>query len=261
MTPLQPSNLTTALWACGLSLLHSGVVIGTREYAYGGHDRPNLTGVYWTAPTQAPPGSVHRAELHHGFTILSESEIQAIVHEASKKFLGTDWNLLSRNCNHFTSYLCEELTGMPAPAWLNRAAAVGVRLPCLLPREFVRAPGVEQAALGAVNEEEEESDEEGHLLARSRSRESYLVQSDEDDEQSSSEEEQNRHGDGDAEYTSDESDEEEQHRPRGTKASLSTHLTPPSPQSSWYQRQNGRKRRPIDTSGRVVPVSERAPVR
>lgn len=44
--------------------------------------------------------------------------------------MGTSYNLLTKNCNHFTSYLCEKLTGRSAPSWLNRAASIGVALPC-----------------------------------------------------------------------------------------------------------------------------------
>ena len=44
------------------------------------------------------------------------------------------------NCNHFTSYLCEKLTGRAAPSWINRAATIGVALPCVVPREWIDAP-------------------------------------------------------------------------------------------------------------------------
>lgn len=45
---LPPGKVSTVLWAVGSSLLHSGVVINDKEYAYGGHDQPGLSGVYWT---------------------------------------------------------------------------------------------------------------------------------------------------------------------------------------------------------------------
>lgn len=45
---LPPGKLSTILWTIGSGLLHSGVVIGDREYAYGGHDRRGLTGAYYT---------------------------------------------------------------------------------------------------------------------------------------------------------------------------------------------------------------------
>ena len=48
LTLFQPGKVSTVLWAIGSSLLHSGVVIGDKEYAYGGHDQPRMTGVYFT---------------------------------------------------------------------------------------------------------------------------------------------------------------------------------------------------------------------
>ncbi|RPA75422.1 DUF862-domain-containing protein [Ascobolus immersus RN42] len=134
---LPPGRLTTFAWALGCSLLHSGVVINDREYAFGGHDRPRLTGVYHTKPRHERPGATFRCELLHGFTMATPEEIENIIREASDAFPGTSYNLLTKNCNHFTSYLCEKLTGKPAPAYINRAANIGVALPCIVPQEWV----------------------------------------------------------------------------------------------------------------------------
>lgn len=57
--------------------------------------------------------------------------------------MGPSYNLLTRNCNHFTSYLCSNLTGQPAPAYLNRAASIGVALPCVVPAGWVEPPECE----------------------------------------------------------------------------------------------------------------------
>ncbi|KAL2270172.1 hypothetical protein VTJ83DRAFT_2356 [Remersonia thermophila] len=142
---LPPGRLSTVLWHLGTGLLHSGVVINNREYAYGGHDQPELTGVYWTLPRVEPPGGTFRCEILHGFTLAAPEEIDAILLEASDAFRGTGYNLLTRNCNHFTSYLCEKLTGKPAPAFLNRAASIGVALPCVVPKQWVEPPDFETA--------------------------------------------------------------------------------------------------------------------
>lgn len=40
---LPPDTLSNIIWAWGASLLRTGIAIG--EYAFGGHDDPNLTGV------------------------------------------------------------------------------------------------------------------------------------------------------------------------------------------------------------------------
>ncbi|KAI9716473.1 MAG: hypothetical protein M1812_005368 [Candelaria pacifica] len=169
---LPPGRLSSCLWAIGGSLLHSGVVINDKEYAYGGHDRPNLSGVYWTKPKLAPPGGTFRCELLHGFTLRPESEIEEILKETSNKFQGTSYNLLTNNCNHFTSYLCSTLTSRPAPAWLNRAASIGVALPCVVPRDWIEPPDSETADGELLDEDEE--DERAAMLRKSDRRRSEV---------------------------------------------------------------------------------------
>lgn len=79
-----------------------------------------------------------------------------------QKFQGTAYNLLTKNCNHFTSYLCEQLTGRPAPSWINRAASIGVALPCVVPREWIEPPD-HVTANGELLDEEFE-DERSSML-------------------------------------------------------------------------------------------------
>lgn len=109
-----------------------------------------------------------------GFTFRTDKEIDAIIKEVSDQFHGPNYNLLSNNCNHFTSALCEKLTSKPAPSWLNRAASIGVALPCVVPKEWVSPPDHDTAD-GELLEEDEEADETASILAseqRRRQRES-----------------------------------------------------------------------------------------
>ncbi|KAH7385670.1 PPPDE putative peptidase domain-containing protein [Pyrenochaeta sp. MPI-SDFR-AT-0127] len=165
---LPPGKVSTVLWAIGSSLLHSGVVIGDKEYAYGGHDRRNLTGVYWTKPGQEPPGGTFKQAVLHGFSFRPAAELDAIIQEASQEFQGTSYNLLTKNCNHFTSYLCEKLTGRTAPSWLNRAASIGVALPCVVPREWIAPPEYDTADGELLDEDFE--DERASMLRHDRQR-------------------------------------------------------------------------------------------
>jgi len=73
-------------------------------------------------------------------------------------FLGPSYNLLTRNCNHFSSHLCAALTGQSAPAYLNRAASIGVALPCVVPAGWVEPPECEL----------EDQSEEARLTRRDR---------------------------------------------------------------------------------------------
>ncbi|PVH96400.1 DUF862-domain-containing protein [Periconia macrospinosa] len=161
---LPPGKVSTVLWAIGSSLLHSGVVIGDREYAYGGHDQRGVTGVYFTKPGQVPPGGTFRQAILHGFSFRPEEELNDIIHQ---QFMGTSYNLLTKNCNHFTSYLCEKLTSRSAPGWLNRAASIGVALPCVVPREWIAPP--DHTADGELLDEDFE-DERSSMLRHDQTR-------------------------------------------------------------------------------------------
>ena len=210
----------------GSSLLHSAVVINGKEYAYGGHDKRGMTGVYWTKPRTEPPGGTFKCEILHGFTVSPQNEIDAIIKEASEAFQGTSYNLLTKNCNHFTAYLCEKLTGRPGPSWLNRAASIGVALPCVVPKEWIAPPDFDTADGELLDEDEHEhgrSDETSRML----------------------------------------SDTDTSHRRHSVDTTLREDVTFDDEWDSEEERRHGgsgKGKAPVrDTSGRVVPPSERAP--
>ncbi|KAL8936182.1 MAG: hypothetical protein Q9216_005066 [Gyalolechia sp. 2 TL-2023] len=167
---LPPGKVSSTLWFLGSSLLHTGVVINSlnREYAFGGHTHPHVSGVYSTAPGQEPPGGTFRCSLLQGFTLRAPYEIDAVIKEVSRAFPGTSYNLLTNNCNHFSSFLCEKLTGRPAPTWMNRAATIGVILPCIVPRDWIEPPDAGSAEGELLMEEEEEEDERTAMLRKKR---------------------------------------------------------------------------------------------
>ena len=90
-----------------------------------------------------------------------------MIREASDAFQGTAYNLLTKNCNHFTSYLVERLTGRAAPKWLNRAAGIGVALPCVVPRDWITPPEYEDVDGELVDDgESEDYDERSRMMRR-----------------------------------------------------------------------------------------------
>jgi hypothetical protein len=149
-------------------------------------------------PGLEPPGGTFKQAILHGFSFRPEEELKAIILEvcnrpmrpshkayieqASNRFQGTSYNLLTKNCNHFTSYLCERLTSRPAPNWLNRAASIGVALPCVVPREWI-APPDHDTADGELLDEDFE-DERSSML-RSDQRQRHRASEDEDEDRDS----------------------------------------------------------------------------
>jgi hypothetical protein len=185
-----------------------------------------MTGVYYTPPKTVPPGGTFKCEILHGFTVQAHAEIDAIIKEASEEFQGTAYNLLSKNCNHFTAYLCEKLTGRPGPAWLNRAASIGVALPCVVPKEWIAPPDFETADGELLDDDDDnDSHEQSRMLSNIGS--SSLRRSVDSDRCCALGEEV-------------EWDSEEERRRGGSG--------------------KGKGKAPMrDTSGRVVPPAERAP--
>lgn len=177
---LPPGRLASLLWYVGGAVLHSGVVVGDKEYAFGGHNKPGLTGVYWTRPGLVPPGGTFKCEIPMGSSLRTREQIDQIVKEASQKFLGPSWNLLTNNCNHFTSFLCAELTGRGTPTWLNRAASIGISLPCLIPRQWLSPPDADTADGELVetdHADDEDDDEHTAMLKPQREAPDFVYQS------------------------------------------------------------------------------------
>ncbi|KAG0736043.1 hypothetical protein G6F22_011328 [Rhizopus arrhizus] len=75
-----------------------------------------------------------------GYSKLSQKEIEKVISELSDEYMGTSYNLLTRNCNHFSDNLCKRLTGKSIPGWINRAAKLGAMFPCVIPTEWVDPP-------------------------------------------------------------------------------------------------------------------------
>ena len=170
-----PSPLSTFLWSLGSSLLHTGVHIPhlNLEYAYGGHSIPKRSGVYHTSPHDPPPGGHFRDSIFIGWARMSKEDMETVVRGVSEEFLGGEYRLLERNCNHFSEELCRRLTGQGVPAWVNRASRVGGWAPCVVPREWIEVPECEDGERADAGDEEPEvrgSEDEGRrMLSRRRS--------------------------------------------------------------------------------------------
>ncbi|KAG2231307.1 hypothetical protein INT48_006418 [Thamnidium elegans] len=130
---LQPGFITNFGYAMGIE-------IGEHEYCFGGHDYEHVTGVFMVQPKIGPQGPLFKQSIHMGYTNLSKKQVDKVLQDISKEYIGTSYNLLTRNCNHFSEDLCKRLTGKTAPGWINRAAKLGTMFPCVIPTEWVEPP-------------------------------------------------------------------------------------------------------------------------
>jgi hypothetical protein len=109
---LPRNHLSNFLWTVGAGLLHSGVVVGDREYAFGGHNQLGVTGVYWTRPHLEPPGSAFRTAIWRGCTYRTEKETEAIVKEVCTYMIPPSVEIIPKCANINTNPLFLLYTGL-----------------------------------------------------------------------------------------------------------------------------------------------------
>ncbi|KAI8889924.1 DUF862-domain-containing protein, partial [Backusella circina FSU 941] len=154
---IRPNYLTfIGYYGLGVGIFHSGVEVRGREYCFGGHDMPNMTGVFVIEPKIGIPELLFKRSIDMGTTDLTDKEVEDTLLQLSEEFAGNSYNLLTRNCNHFTEEFVKRLTGGSVPAWINRAARLGNMFPCVVPWEWIEPP--------ELAEELEEDDDDGDSL-------------------------------------------------------------------------------------------------
>ena len=78
----------------------SAVEIGGKEYAYGACEVGS--GVWCGVPKRAE-GFKFKKSVAMGYTRLSEADIVLALEDLKARWQGVDYDLLTRNCNHFSS--------------------------------------------------------------------------------------------------------------------------------------------------------------
>ena len=109
------------------------------EYCYGGgggimQHRPRQPPM-GAAPGQQAQATPFRVQVRVGDVEATSAEVQRVVESLRGAWLGSEYHLLSRNCNCFADELATRLCGRRIPGWINRLAALGVYFSCLLPPE------------------------------------------------------------------------------------------------------------------------------
>lgn len=98
-------------------------IVHGMEYGFGAHEYPT-SGIFEVEPRNCP-GFIFRRSILLGSTNMSYPEFHSFIECLSSKYHGDTYHLIAKNCNHFTDEVCQQLTGKPIPAWINRLARVG----------------------------------------------------------------------------------------------------------------------------------------
>lgn len=136
---LTPVNSYT-YWV-GFGIFHSGIEVHGKEYGFGAHDFP-VSGVFEVEPRSCP-GFIYRSSILLGRINMPPSEFRTFIECTASEYHGDTYNLISKNCNHFTDDIAWRLTGKHIPGWVNRLARLGALCGCLLP-ESLQATTVKQ---------------------------------------------------------------------------------------------------------------------
>ncbi|KAL7535823.1 hypothetical protein ACHAXR_008906 [Thalassiosira sp. AJA248-18] len=127
-------DLSTAndfLYSVGMGLHHSGVEILGKEYSFASGG-----GIFDSSPKEAP-GAKYRVSIELGSFDGGSSELQSAISDLRDEFGPDRYNLIRRNCNHFSNALSWRLLGRSIPGHVNRLADFGVCCSCLLPKKLL----------------------------------------------------------------------------------------------------------------------------
>ncbi|KAF0722494.1 hypothetical protein AaE_009946 [Aphanomyces astaci] len=130
------SNSFTYAW--GLGAFHSGVEVGGVEYSFAGG-----AGIFTLAPKSAQ-GAVFRESIDMGSFEGTYHDAKRILDDMRSEFHGSQYNLLTKNCNTFANEACLRLVGQPIPPFINRIAYFGSCFSCLIPKQLMGEAPVQE---------------------------------------------------------------------------------------------------------------------
>lgn len=121
------------LSSMGLGFYHSGVEIGLeerREYAFA-----PIVGIY-DSPPRSVPNALFRGAVNMGYFEGGRERLARAIDALRGRFRPDGYDMVTNNCNNFADALVHELLGAHIPPWINRLAALGSCVACLVPRKL-----------------------------------------------------------------------------------------------------------------------------
>merc|ERR1712136_501852 len=107
--------------AMGVGAFHAAVEVYGQEWSFG--YRPDGgSGIFCSRPRQCDL-HIYRESVVMGSTLLSELKVHEIMKRMAKEWPGGNYDVLQRNCCHFSEEFCAKLGVGPLPPWANNFAA------------------------------------------------------------------------------------------------------------------------------------------
>lgn len=107
-------------------VVDAGVQIGDLEYCFGegsgvtcSTHNPRLDGVHGFQD------GTYEYSLHMGKCTVSGPQLSNTIVSLQRAFPGSSYDLISKNCNHFSDALLKAIVGKGIPPYVNRASRYG----------------------------------------------------------------------------------------------------------------------------------------
>lgn len=110
----------------GTGAFHAAVEVFGWEWSFG-FTEDGGTGVHSVVP-RGNTLHQYREEIHMGTTPYTEPEVDDILVHLSYLWMSDDYDVLSKNCCHFSDTFCQMLTGQSVPRWVMNLAGAGAKL-------------------------------------------------------------------------------------------------------------------------------------
>jgi hypothetical protein len=94
--------------AIGIKLYHTAIEYDGREYAFGFLDEKSVSGVYDIKPMSFDDGT-YKESINLG--MISRRQFFIKLEKLKKIYMGNSYNILTKNCNHFSNDFVKDLFG------------------------------------------------------------------------------------------------------------------------------------------------------
>lgn len=122
----EVKQLNRILRALGSGAFHCGVEVYGREWGYKGNPI-GLTGIFVCRPCDCENHS-YSESVPMGETAMSEDSVMQLLKRLKTEWRGSDYNLLTCNCCHFSEVFCRCLGVDDIPPWLTHLADTGAAI-------------------------------------------------------------------------------------------------------------------------------------
>jgi len=123
LTSGEGQALNGVLRQLGTGAFHCGVEVYGKEWSFRGRSSPGGSGVFWIHPKSASKS--YRESVQMGKTSMSEEDVQRLLRMLMKQWPSNNYDILKRNCCHFSDQFCQRLGVGNIPTWITNLANTG----------------------------------------------------------------------------------------------------------------------------------------